>query len=88
MFIALGAGFLIQLYIIWLTMEELDKRFKNGTSPHIEMDKYFHLMINELGMTYYEAEEEYNKIETYSHLILVNRRMEKFLKKEKAKVYA
>lgn len=86
MFVVLGFAFLINLYIIWLTIREFDKRFKTMTSRYKEMDKYFDLMINELGMPYHEAEEEYNKIESYGHLIRINKQMEKFLKKEK--IYA
>lgn len=86
MFIVLGLAFLLNLYVIWLTINEFDKRFMRATSRFIEEDKYFDLMVNELGMKRYEAEEEYSKIESYSHLIRINKEMEKFLKKEK--VYA
>lgn len=83
-FVFLGFAVLINFYLVWLTITEFDRRLKRMTCADWERDKYFDLMINELGMTYRDAKDEYNKIETYDHLLKINREMTKFLKKEKA----
>ena len=81
-----AVAFLLDLYIIWLVIEDFDRKLKNATSHNLEKDKYFYLMIEGLGMSYHDAQEEYSKIEDYSHLLRINAEMKRFLKKEK--VYA
>ena len=79
-------AFLLDLYIIWLVIEDFDKKLKNATCHHWERDKYFDLMVEGLGMSYHDAKEEYDKLEDYNHLLRVNSEMKRFVKKEK--VYA
>jgi hypothetical protein len=81
-FIFFGAAFLLNVYTVWITIMEFDKKIKRMTCAEWERDKYFDLMINDLGMSYREAKEEYDKLETYDHLITVNKVMTKALKKE------
>jgi hypothetical protein len=77
-----AVAFLLDLYIIWLVIEDCDQRIKNATSYDLEKDRYFYLMIEGLGMSYHDAKEEYDKIETFSHLLRINSEMKRFIIKE------
>jgi hypothetical protein len=73
---------LLDLYIIWLVVQDCDQRIRNATSYDLERDKYFYLMVEGLGMSHRDAQEEYDKIEDFSHLLRINSEMKRFIIKE------
>lgn len=77
-----GAAFLLNLYLVILIIQDLDAKQKNSTCHSWEEDRYFHLMMKGLGMTWYEAAEEYYKIENFHHLLRINENIEKSLQKQ------